>query len=292
MRDSCIFFLFCPAQKRRDGGKRDRKPLTACDTILPPIGLLRPSDGVNSLEILMDFTMNREDGTFRVEPVSWEKAVSLSALLSGLIKKSGYHPDLVVAIGRGGFVPARIVCDYLLSDHLTSIRISHWGAAAKKLEHAEVIYPLNTPVEGKKVLIIDDVTDTGETLSTAITYIRGLGPEEIKTGVLQHKSVSPVVPDYYAEELTQWRWIVYPWAFHEDLTGFILSVMDDEPCSADLIRIRLESRYLLKQDKTAIGLVLADLVSAGEIIRSGSRFIKKNIPGSPRRSHDPACYIE
>jgi hypoxanthine phosphoribosyltransferase len=236
--------------------------------------------------------MNREHGTFRVEPVSWDKAISLSALLSGLIKKSGYRPDLVVAIGRGGFVPARIVCDYILSEHLTSIRISHWGVAAQKMERAEVIYPLSTPVDGKKVLIIDDVTDTGETLSTAINYIMRLFPEEIKTGVLQHKSVSTVIPDYYAEELTEWRWIVYPWALHEDLTGFILSVMDDEPCSADGIRLRLESRYLLKQEEKVIGIVLADLVSAGTIIRSGSRFIKKDNSVSPLRGPDPACFIE
>lgn len=236
--------------------------------------------------------MNREHGTFRVEPVSWDKAISLSALLSGLIKKSGYRPDLVVAIGRGGFVPARIVCDYLLSDHLTSIRISHWGVAAQKMERAEIIYPLNTPVDGKKVLIIDDVTDTGETLSTAIDYIRDLCPKEIKTGVLQHKSVSSVVPDYYAEELTQWRWIVYPWAFQEDLTGFILSVLDDDPFSADMIRLRLESRYMLKQDEKAIGFVLADLVSEGKIVRSGSRFVKKDNYGPPSRGPDPACFIE
>ena len=236
--------------------------------------------------------MNREHGPFQVEPVSWEKAISLSAVLSGLIKKSAYNPDLVVAIGRGGYVPARIVCDFLLSDHLTSIRISHWGVAARKMERAEVIYPLNTPADGKKILIIDDVTDTGETLSTAVGYIRDLCPEEIKTGVLQHKSVSSFIPDYYAEELTQWRWMVYPWAFYEDLSGFIISVLDDEPSSADMIRIRLKNRYMLKEDEKDIGPILADLVSAGKIIRSGSRFVKKDMSGSLSRGPDPACFIE
>jgi hypoxanthine phosphoribosyltransferase len=236
--------------------------------------------------------MNRERGQFQVEPVSWDKAISLSVALAGLIKKSGYSPDLVVAIGRGGYVPARIVCDYLLSDHLTSIRISHWGVAARKMDRAEVIYPLNAPANGQKVLIIDDITDTGETLSTAVGYIRRLCPKEIKTGVLQHKSVSSVVPDYYAEELTLWRWIVYPWALHEDLTGFILSVLDDEPLSADMIRSRLDSRYMLKQSEKIIGAVLADLVSAGKIIRSGSRFLKRHDSDSPVRSPDPACFIE
>ncbi len=236
--------------------------------------------------------MNREHGTFEVTPVSWDEAIRLSAVLSGVIKKSRYNPDLVVAIGRGGYVPARIVCDYLLSDRLTSIRISHWGVAARKMERAEVVYPLNTPVEGKKVLVIDDVTDTGETLATAIGYIRSLCPEDVKTAVLQHKSVSTVVPDFYAEVVTQWRWIIYPWAFHEDFTGFILLVMGDDPCTPDMIRLRLEDRYRMKHDDKVICSTLEDLVSTGKITRSGSRFIKKNTRGPPSRGFDPYCFIE
>jgi hypothetical protein len=52
------------------------------------------------------------EGSFRCEIMSWMKVVKDSKTLSRLIKNSGYEPHIVVAIGRGGFVPARILCDY------------------------------------------------------------------------------------------------------------------------------------------------------------------------------------
>jgi len=157
--------------------------------------------------------------------VSWEEAYQLSHRLARSIKSSGYRPQLVIAIGRGGYVPARIVCDFLLHNLLTSFKIEHWDIAASKRPEAAVRFPLAVDVRGQSVLIIDDVTDTGETLRAAIDYVKDLGAGEIRTGVMQHKTTSPVVPDFYAEEVKEWVWIIYPWAVHEDLVGFAEKVL-------------------------------------------------------------------
>jgi len=143
--------------------------------------------------------------SFPCQLVSWDEAYHLSRKLSFVIKSSGFHPHLVVAIGRGGYVPARIVCDFLMHSLLASIKIEHWDTAACKRPEAAVRFPLAVDVSGEDVLIIDDITDTGDTLKAAIDYISALGAGEIKTGVMQHKTTSSFMPDFYAEVLADWR---------------------------------------------------------------------------------------
>lgn len=138
-------------------------------------------------------------------------------------------PDIIIAIGRGGYVPARIVCDFMLHEMLTSIKIEHRGIAGKKKEKMTVVFPLSIDVSGKKILIIDDVTDTGDTLEAAVKYVGTFGPAEIRTGVLQHKECSSFRPDFYAEYVSEWRWIVYSWARHEEVFGFSERVLTGDP---------------------------------------------------------------
>ena len=49
----------------------------------------------------------------RCELISWAEVERLCQRLAGLIKETGFRPDLVIAIGRGGYVPARLLCDYM-----------------------------------------------------------------------------------------------------------------------------------------------------------------------------------
>ena len=138
------------------------------------------SDRVNSSaahSIIMDNPVS-----FPCQLISWDEAYRLSRELARAIKSSRYDLELVVAIGRGGYVPARIVCDFLLHSLLTSIKIEHWDIAACKRPQASVRFPLAVDVREKKILIVDDVTDTGDTLKAAIDYVKSEGAGQIKTG--------------------------------------------------------------------------------------------------------------
>jgi hypoxanthine phosphoribosyltransferase len=210
--------------------------------------------------------------SFPCDLVTWNEFYDLAKYLSRLIKSSGWRPDLVVAIGRGGYVPARVVCDFLVHDLLTSMKVEHWGIAAQKKDQAMVRFPLATGVSGQKVLIVDDVTDTGDTLTTAVGYVESLGPKETRTAVLQHKTCSEFEPDYYAEKITEWRWIIYPWAVHEDLVGFTERVLNgsDLPMSSDQIRADLKRRFDIDVENERMAEILEDVVSLGKGTRSGS----------------------
>ena len=98
---------------------------------------------------------------FRCELVSWNRVYQLSRLLAAGIREQGFAPDLVVAIARGGYVPARILCDQLHITQLSSIQVTHYQAGASKRKCARLIAPFNRDIRNRRVLIVDDVNDTG-----------------------------------------------------------------------------------------------------------------------------------
>jgi len=211
---------------------------------------------------------------FSCQLVSWDEAYGLARKLAYKIKSSDFRPDLVIAIGRGGYVPARVVCDFLLHSLLTSIKIEHWDIAASKRQEVTVRFPLAADVHNQRILIIDDVTDTGDTLRAAVGYIKGLGCREIKTGVLQHKITSSFEPDFCADVIREWRWIIYPWAAHEDLVGFTEKILSEELCSSVDIRDRLREQYGLVVDEEGLKEVLEDLIVMGKAERQDGKYRK------------------
>jgi len=52
---------------------------------------------------------------------------------------------------------------------------------------------------------------------------------EIRTAVLHLKTVSKFIPGFYAEAVSEWRWLIYPWAVNEDLSSMIAKMQLDDP---------------------------------------------------------------
>jgi len=120
-------------------------------------------------------------GSIRCELISWERFHALARHLALAIRQARFRPDLVVAIGRGGYMPAQIVSDYLDIYDLTDIRIEHYPGVHRE-RIARVCYPLVTEITGKRVLLIDDVSDSGSTFETAIQHLQERGePVQLRT---------------------------------------------------------------------------------------------------------------
>jgi uncharacterized protein len=161
------------------------------------------------------------DRAIRCQLITWRQVRNLSRALAFRVREDGFRPDVIIAIGRGGWVPGRLLSDYLGNLNLTDIKIEHYQGTRKGAA-ARVRYPLRAEVEGRRLLVVDDVTDSGDSLAAALAHIRTRGaPTEIRTAVLHHKTVSAAVPDYFARRVVSWRWLIYPWAVVEDLSGLI-----------------------------------------------------------------------
>ncbi len=189
--------------------------------------------------------------------VSWDEAYRLARNLSRKIKSSGFRPDLVIGIARGGLVPARVVCDFLLLKDLAAIKVEHWGIAAT-LGKAKIKFPLQVDIKGKKILVVDDVADSGDTFSVVMDYLAKKEPMEIKTAVLHYKTCSTCVPDYWAEKLDDWKWIIYPWAVYEDLTDFIRKVQTGQMAPED-IRKALENNFDIRISRKDLVEILDEM---------------------------------
>jgi len=156
-----------------------------------------------------------------VEYVSWAHFVRLCGVLYRRIQGSGFQPDLIIAITRGGYPPARVLADYFAVSDLLSLKVEHYRGP-DKLRSAMIPYPFPASLEGRSVLVVDDVSDSGDTFAAALSHLAEKGkPKALRTAVLHHKRTSVVTPDYYAQRVLKWRWITYPWALVEDLSVLI-----------------------------------------------------------------------
>lgn len=158
---------------------------------------------------------------FSARIVSLQEVYRKSHELAQLIMKSSIDFDFVIAVARGGVLPARLICDFLNIDRLTSIQVRHYQKGAKQMEEAEIIDPVRVDIKGKKVLLTDDVNDSGETLKAALDHIESLEPELVKTAVLHEKSHTILETDFTGERLKKWKWLIYQWAVTEDVLEFL-----------------------------------------------------------------------
>ena len=194
----------------------------------------------------------------RCELVSWDRFYDLSRDLALTLHDASYRPDVIVAISRGGCIPARILCDYLDVFDLDVIKIEHYHGVTMQ-KRARLRYSLSADITGRRVLLVDDVSDTGDSFHLAAKHLRSKGkPAELKTVALHHKTVSSFTPDFYAELVEQWRWIIYPWAVIEDIRS-IMDGMDQPPATIDEFARYLASRHRLKVPRRT----LEDVIKLG-----------------------------
>jgi len=208
----------------------------------------------------------------RCKLVSWDEVVEWCRQLSLKIKESGWSPDTIVAIARGGYVPARLLCDFLDIHELLSVQVLHWGKAAEITAKAHVKYPLKVNLSGKKVLLVDDIADTGDSIIVAKEHLESeCKPSEIKVATMQWISpVCKIKPDYYVDEVKEWIWYQYPWTRLEDTTQFITKMLDEEgkkkkEWTLEEIVEKFKEWYGIDVGKSYYELALEILVGEGKL---------------------------
>jgi hypoxanthine phosphoribosyltransferase len=199
------------------------------------------------------------DPSIKCYTLSWTTAYNLARVLAHKVIESGYEPDIIIGIATGGLVPARMVCDLLLQKDLLSITTQYWGVAAN-MGNARIKFslPNEADISGKRVLVVDDVVDTGDSISIIMDYLKEKKPLEIRTAVFHYKTCSTLIPDYYGKKLEEWNWIIYPWAFYEDLAGFVEKLLEN-PMTDEELRTSLMGSFNIAISRKEIRNILNDL---------------------------------
>jgi len=171
----------------------------------------------------------------------WEDVQRLAEKLAEGVRASGFRPDVIVAISRGGFDPARILCDQLSVRRLASLQVEYYTGVNQRRGDPEIVYPLNADVPGLRVLVVDDVSDNGNTLRTGRDHVFKRGASEVRVATLHVKPWSSFRPDYYAEEVD--AWVVYPWEPRETLTWMVERLKGEGLGLAEVRRRLIENGF-------------------------------------------------
>lgn len=186
------------------------------------------------------------------EAPTWDQIYNMLLNLSERIRKTQFKPDVIVGVARGGWPPARILSDLLGNSNLANIRIEFNMETAETKNQPVLTQPISIPVADKKVLVVDEVADTGETLKLAKEHVIDKCAVETETAVIYYKPWSIIEPDYYEKETD--RWIVFPWEIKETIRK--------------ISRKCCEENVMLEKGK-------AKLVKAGVPTKLVNRFLKE-----------------
>lgn len=127
-------------------------------------------------------------------------------------------PTRIIALARGGLVPATIIANKLGVRHVHSLGISSYEITDNGIEQPgqfKLYQPLPSNDRQIKpddvVLIVDDISDKGSTFKFAEEYVNGVVGGNVVTLSLIIKPETSYKPDYYDEAVEQNQWIVFPW---------------------------------------------------------------------------------
>jgi hypothetical protein len=142
--------------------------------------------------------------------ISWEATIEYCEQLAR--KTRGFEPQIIVGLSRGGLVLTRIMSDILSVERVGIIGMSFYRGT-KRLERPEIFQELSMDVRGMRILLVDDVADSGRSLLAAKEYLEKKGAGEIRIATIHYKPGSAFRPDYYM--MTTTAWVAYPWERHE-----------------------------------------------------------------------------
>lgn len=138
--------------------------------------------------------------------LSWELFGELSRVLALKVARD-WEPEIVIGIATAGVLPAATVASILRADFF-AVKISRRRAGSLVRERPEVFSAAPPQVFGRRVLIVDEITTSGDTLRLALAAVREVGPAEVRTATSFIKP-GGYRPDYHALETDSL--IVYPW---------------------------------------------------------------------------------
>ncbi|MBM7825874.1 hypoxanthine phosphoribosyltransferase [Arcanobacterium pluranimalium] len=146
------------------------------------------------------------------EVLGWEEFGTASRELAKDVWDSGFHPDIVVCVARGGLLPAGAIGYALDLKSLLVLNVEFYTGIGQTLPDPRLLEPAPDvrAMDGKRVLIVDDVADSGRTLEFVLDVCKRAGALDTRVAVLYEKSRSTLKCEYVWR--TTDKWIAFPWS--------------------------------------------------------------------------------
>ena len=145
------------------------------------------------------------------EIMSWEIFGNASRVLAQMVADDGYEPDMILSIARGGLLIGGAMGYALSVKNVYTMNVEFYTGVDERLEVPRILPPAPdfVDVSDAKILIADDVADTGKTLEVVRDFVADQ-VAEARTAVIYEKPWTVIRPEYV------WRhteaWIDFPWS--------------------------------------------------------------------------------
>jgi hypothetical protein len=156
------------------------------------------------------------------EVMTWDDLGLGSRELAETIHADGYQPDMVLAIARGGLLVAGALGYALGVKNTFTMNVEFYTGIDERLELPMLLPPIPDLLDfaDTRVLIADDVADTGATLALVKEFCEGR-VAEVRSAVLYEKPRSVVKCEYVWKRTD--RWITFPWSAQAPVGDDILT---------------------------------------------------------------------
>jgi hypoxanthine phosphoribosyltransferase len=143
--------------------------------------------------------------------MTWEDLGTAVEDLAGQVHADRFSPDAVLALARGGLPPAGALAYALGVKNMATLNVEFYTGVDERLDEPLLLPPVPdlALLRSERLLVVDDVADTGRTLALAREFCAG-HVAEVRTAVLYEKPQSVVHCDYVWRRTD--RWITFPWS--------------------------------------------------------------------------------
>jgi hypoxanthine phosphoribosyltransferase len=175
---------------------------------------------------------------FKYQYIDWDTIYSLCIETYERIWADGFKPDLIVGIARGGWVPARILADFFITTSTANVKVEFFHGIFETKEEPYITQPVSGETRWKRVLLVDDISDTGNSLKATINHLRRRKVADLKTVCLHIKPWTEPLPNYYAESTD--AWVIYPWELKEFIFSFAHQYSEEKKSEQEIEKLLLE----------------------------------------------------
>ena len=157
--------------------------------------------------------------------IDWKEYNLITEKLAIQINESGYKPDLLIGIARGG-LPIIDVLSRIFKLKCAYLAVESYSGKGVEDQQGTLVFSreMSSTVQDMKgnILLCDDLSDTGVTLNKSIDWLKNYPPlkgkiNTIKTAVLWKKKDSTFEPNFCAQKLNSNPWIVQPFERYEEI---------------------------------------------------------------------------
>lgn len=155
--------------------------------------------------------------------ISWDTYHSLVEQLAVKVYESGWEFNQIVCLAKGGLRVGDVLAR-LFDVPLAILSTSSYGGINNRVRGSVTFsrdVSMTTANLGNRVLMVDDLVDSGVTLKRSLVWIDrkyGFYVDEVRTAVLWYKECSVIQPDYYVQYLSDNPWIHQPFEPYEEMT--------------------------------------------------------------------------